>query len=677
MPPDSNPLAEVSSEIPFDRIRASHVVPAIEGLLTEARAHIRQISTGSGPYTYENTLGSLEAATEKLEVAMTIVGHLESVTSNPELREAYNKVKPEVSAFYAGIPLDAGVYAALRAFASTPEAKALPKTEARFLERTLDDFKRHGAELDAAGKQRLEALTREFAEVTLKFSQNVLDATAAWELLIDDPAKLAGLPDSAKEAAAESAKQKGQSGWRFTLQAPSVIAVLTYLDDRAIREQVWRAYNSRGAAQPFDNRPLIERILELRREKAQLLGYRDFADLVLADRMAKTGGRAKSFIDDLAERSKSAFAAENKELEAFRAEQSGQSGPLSPWDLGYWSEKLRVKKYDFDQEALRPYFPLERVVSGLFSTVQRLYGLEVVEAPELPRWSAEVKAYRVKDSDGVVLGSFYSDFFPRDEKRGGAWMNGLITGFPWRGQPHVGLICANVSPPVAGKPALLTHDEVETLFHEFGHLLHHLLSKVEVRSLAGTNVAWDFVELPSQIMENWCWEREALDLFGRHYETGATIPEDLFKKMTAARTFRAANAMMRQIGFATVDLSLHMEWQPGQKRDVFAWARDVMQRFSPAKLPEDYGFIASFSHLFSSEVAYAAGYYSYKWAEVLDADAFTRFQREGVFNREVGRAFRQNVLERGNAAEASELYRGFMGREPDLNALLVRSGLKG
>lgn len=669
MPPEANPLSEIPDAIPFDRIHASHVVPAIEALLHDARAKIAEISVAKGPPTYASTLGKLEDATERLEVAMTVVGHLESVTSHPELREAYNKVKPEVSAFHAGIPLDAGLYAALRALAQSPEAKLLTPTEARFLERTLDDFRRSGAELDAAGKKRLEALTREFAEVTLKFSQNVLDATAAWELLIDDRAKLAGLPESAIEAAEDSAKQKGLKGYRFTLQAPSVIAVMTYLDDPAIREQVWRAFNGRATAAPWDNRPLIGRILELRREKARLLGYQDFADLVLADRMAKTGARAREFIDDLAVRTRRSFEEENRALSAFRG------GPLAPWDVAYWAEKQRIAKYDFDSEALRPYFPLDRVVSGLFLTVQRLYGIEVVAAPELPTWSPSVQAYRVKDADGTTLGSFYADFFPREEKRGGAWMNGLITGLPTRGAPHVGLICANVSPPTGGKPALLTHDEVETLFHEFGHLLHHLLSRVEVRSLAGTNVAWDFVELPSQIMENWCWEREALDLFGRHYETGERIPEELFQKMTAARTYRAANAMMRQLGFATVDLALHVAYDQQRDGDVLAYARDVMQRFSPAALPADYGFIASFSHLFSSEVAYAAGYYSYKWAEVLDADAFTRFKAQGVFNREVGRAFRQNVLERGNAAEASELYRGFMGRDPDLDALLLRSGL--
>lgn len=678
-PPDTNPLFDLPAAIPFDAIHASHVVPALQKLLEEARAEVRAIGAAApGPArTFDGTLGRLERATERLENAMTLVGHLESVTSHPELRAAYNEVKPDVSAFYAGLPLDAGLWTALQELAATDEAKKLPPVQARLLSRTIEDFVRHGARLDDAGKAKLEELTRELAKISQKFAENVLDSTAAWDLVITDPARLAGLPPSALEAAAESAKSKGVEGWRFTLQAPSVIPVLTYLDDADIRREVYLAYNRRATEPERDNRPLVARILELRHQKATLLGYANFADLVLEDRMAKTGAQARAFVDDLTRRTDPAFARENEILLAFRAAHGG-TGPMQPWDLGYWAEKQRLALYDFDEEELRPYFPMPRVISGLFETAERLYGVRVTAAPDLPTWGAEVQAWRVTDGDGSDLGHFYSDFYPREEKRGGAWMNGLLTGAFQGGTitaPHVGVICANVSPPMGDKPALLTHDEVETLFHEFGHLLHHMLSRVEIRSLAGTNVAWDFVELPSQIMENWTWERAALDLFARHHETGEPIPEPLFEKLSRARTYRAANAQMRQLGFATVDLTLHVGYVPERDGDPTMFARDVMQRFAPLPLPADYAFVTSFGHLFASEVGYAAGYYSYKWAEVLDADAFTEFKSRGVFSREVGDRFKKSVLERGNGADPMALYREFMGREPDLRALLERSGL--
>jgi oligopeptidase A len=675
--PTDNPLLDVPLEIPFDRIRATHVVPAIEQLLADARTRVRAIA--DAPPTYAATLGALEAATERLEVALTVVGHLESVKNHPELREAYQRVRPEADAFYASIPLDAGLYRALRRFADTPEARALGPTRRRLLDRTLDEFKRHGAELDDAGKARLEAMSREMAELTLKFSENVLDSTAAWELVLPDATRLAGLPPSALEAAAASAAAKGATGYRLTLQAPSVIAVLTYADDATLREEIWRAFNGRASSGTHDNRPIITKILDLRREKAALLGFSTFADLVLADRMAKDGRAARAFVDDLTLRTEAAFHAENAALLAFRRQTEGRSEvTMAPWDVGYWSEKLRKAEYDFDEEELRPYFALDRVMDGLFSLVERLYGVRVRPRPELTTWAPEVQAYGIEDADGTRLGTFYADWFPRDEKRQGAWMNGLVTGVLEGSQlaPHVGVICGNFTRPIGDRPALLTHAEVETTFHEFGHLMHHMLSRVEVRSLAGTNVAWDFVELPSQIMENWCWEREALDLFARHVDTGAPIPEPLFQKLVATRTFRAANAQMRQLGFATTDLELHTAYDPARDGDVVAHARRLMQRFAPATLPETYGFLNSFSHLFSSEVGYAAGYYSYKWAEVLDADAFTRFKREGVFSRDAGQAFRRELLERGNADDPMALYERFMGRKPDLSALLTRSGLR-
>jgi len=675
---ERNPLLDIHFEIPFDSIRAEHVEPAIDELLTDARARLEAIAEEKSQRTFENTMRAFDQMTERLDFAMSVVKHLESVATYPELRAAHNAVQPKVSAFVAGIPLHEGLWKAVQEFAATDEAKALTGTRRRFLTKTIQDFRRHGAELDAAGKKRLEALDVELSRLTTKFGENVLDSTNEFELVITEEAKLAGLPPSAVAAAGASAEAKGVKGWRFTLQAPSYLAVMTYLDEAAIREQVYRAYNTRATAGNHDNREILGRILELRHEKAKLLSFASFADLVIEDRMAHTGERAQRFLKELQEKTEARFRQENLELAAFRRERGEtRARELEPWDIAYYAEKQRVALYDFDEEALRPYFPLERAVEGMFETVRRLYGIQVSERTGVPAWHADVKYYEMRDHDGSLLGAFYADWYPRENKRGGAWMDAFITGLPGKDgfQPHLGLMCGNLTPPVGGKPALLTHRDVQTIFHEFGHLLHHCLSRVELRSLAGTSVAWDFVELPSQIMENWCWEREALDLFARHYETGDPIPEELFQKMKRARNFRSANVQMRQLGFGITDLALHIEYDAARDGSVMDYARGILQQFSPATLPADHAMIAGFTHLFANPVGYGAGYYSYKWAEVLDADAFTRFRQSGIFSREVGLEFRGKILARGDSEDPAELYRTFMGRDPDPNALLERSGL--
>jgi len=655
---ETNPLLDINFQIPFDRIRAEHVEPAIHLLVADAQARLQAIAAEAKPRTFENTMLALDRMTERLDFAMSVVKHLESVATYPELRAAHNAVQPVVSAFYSGIPLNEGLWKAVQQYAATDEAKALTGTRKRFLTKTMDDFRRHGAELDPAGKARLEALDVELSTLTTKYGENVLDSTNQFELILTDEAKLAGLPPTAIAAARASAESKGVKGWRFTLQAPSYLALMTYLDDAPIREQVYRAYGSRSTTGAHDNRAIVSRVLELRREKSTLLGFASFADLVLEDRMAHSGERAKKFLTELKEKTEARFHEENEELAQF----SGRE--LAPWDIAYYAEKQRAALYDFDEEALRPYFPLERVVEGMFETVQRLYGIRVT-------------VYGIYDRDGALLGAFYADWYPRETKRGGAWMDAFITGLPEKDgfKPHLGLMCGNLTPPVDGRPALLTHRDVQTIFHEFGHLLHHCLSRVELRSLAGTSVAWDFVELPSQIMENWTWEREALDLFARHYQSGSPIPDDLFQKMIRARNFRSANAQMRQLGFGFIDLALHIDYNPAKDGDVMDYSRRLLQQFSPAPLPPEHAMIASFTHLFASPVGYGAGYYSYKWAEVLDADAFSRFRETGIFSREVGLEFREKILARGDSEDPAELYRNFMGRDPDLNALLERSGL--
>ena len=675
---DANPLLEIEFRIPFDRIRAEHVQPAATELLREARTRLAALAAADGERTFDNTLHALDAMTEPLDWAMGVVRHLESVATYAELRAAFNAAQPEVSAFYTGIPLDAGVWRNIKAYAVGPEAAQLTGARRRFLHKTIETFRRHGADLDPAGKKRLEEIDVELMRITTKFAENVLDSTNAFELAIASEAELAGLPPTAIASARESARRKGLEGWRFTLQAPDYFAVMTYMDASAIRRQVYEAFAVRGATGDRDNRPIVVRILELRREKAALLGFANFADLVLEDRMAHTGERALAFLEDLKTKTVRRFGEENQELWKFRRSLEGPGAPqLAPWDVAYYAEKQRHALYDFDEEALRPYFPMERVVGGLFELAGRLYGIRVEEESGVPAWDADVHYYNVRDEGGVFLGSFYADWHPRENKRGGAWMDALITGGPAADgfRPHLGLICGNLTPPVGGKPALLTHREVETIFHEFGHLLHHLLSRVEIRSLAGTSVAWDFVELPSQIMENWCWEREALDLFARHYETGAAVPDELFEKMTRARTFQAASKQMRQVGLGFIDLLLHVGYDAARDGDPVAYSRRILQEFSPAPLPADHAMIAAFTHLFAEPVGYGAGYYSYKWAEVLEADAFTRFRDGGIFSREVGARFRVEILSRGDTEDPAELYRRFMGRDPDPRALLVRSGL--
>lgn len=674
--PKDNPLLIEGFPIQFDQVKAEHIEPAIGVLLEQMTKRLTDLGGARVARTYDNVLLGLDTLTEPLDFAMSIVRHLESVATYPALRAAFNAIQGPVSQFYSSIPLDRPLWEAVKAVEQSAASAQLSPVHRRFLQKTVKGFRRAGADLNDRDKYKLEEIDVALTQATTKFSQNVLDATNAYELVITDQSKLAGLPESALMAAQESAKAKSREGWRFTLQAPSYVAAITYLDDRAIRQQLWDASNQRATSGQFDNRSLITEILRLRREKARLLGYRDFADLVLEERMAKSGADAQAFLDDLYTKTKPHFDRENESLARLGKELGYDI--IYPWDVSYLSERQRRALYDFDEEELRPYFELDRVVAGMFDIFSRILGIKVREELPVPAWDPAVKYYRVEDAgSGILLGSFYTDWFPRENKRGGAWMDSLLTGNPDEGRPHVGLIAGNLTPPVGETPALLTHREVETIFHEFGHLLHHTLSRVPVRSLAGISVPWDFVELPSQIMENWTMEQEALHLFAREYQTGEAIPDELFEKMRRARTFRSANLQMQQLGLGTVDLKLHREFDPEGQEDVMEYARDIAVRFTPATLPAEYGMLASFTHLFSSPVAYGAGYYSYKWAEVLDADAFTRFRREGIFNAETGSAYRRHILEQGDADDPAELYRGFMGRDPDAKALLERLGLLG
>lgn len=669
-----NPLLSRDFRIPFDEIRPEHIEPGVRAALAQAEDELRAVIDHPGERSYANTVQALDDVEEHLDRAVGIASHLAAVRDSPELRQAYNAVVPEFSAFYARLPLNEGVWRALKAYAETPEARALTGVRQRHLEKTLREFVRAGADLPAEKKAEVEALRVELSKLHTEFSNNVLDATNAFELAVTEEDGLAGLPESAKAQARASAEAKGQEGYRFTLQLASYQPFMQYAENRELREKLHTAFVNRASAPPLDNRPLIAEILRLRRELAGLLGYTDFADYRLEPNMVKDDQAALEFERDLTARTVPFWHKEVGELESFATDELGLS-ELRVYDVAYVAEKLRKAKFALDEEELRPYFALDNVLEGLFAVTRRLFGVTVTKRDNTAVWHPEVEFYDIHDEDGTHLGSFYADWFPRESKRGGAWMNHFITGGPREGgfAPHLGLICANFTPPQAGAPALLTHREVETVFHEFGHLLHHCLSRVEVAARAGTSVPRDWVELPSQLMENWTWEREALDLFARHYQTGEKLPGGLYQKMRAARTFMAAQAQMRQLSFGTVDLEMHVDYRPESSGDEepVAYAQRVMEPFNIKPEFAHNHFITSFNHVFCG--AYAAGYYSYKWSEMLEADVFSRFQAEGIFNRKTGQAYLNSILSRGDSADPNELFHEFMGRDPDPEALLRRN----
>ena len=665
------------------------------------------IDQDRGKMTFDTVVNGLDTATRDLNESWGLVQHLDSLCNSPALREAHNEMLAEVSSFFAKIPLNEHLWDLIETYSKTEDAKKLNPVRRRALDECMEGFIQAGADLPADKKARMEELMGELSQATQKYSENVLDSTNKWELVIEDAAKLKGLPQSAIDAARADAAAKGlgtdeKPAWRFTLKAPSMIPVMEYLEDAGIRRQVWEGTAAIGHGAEHDNTDLVWKILRLRHEKAQIMDKANFADHVLAHRMAKNGKSALKFIEDLHGRVAAPRWRETIELQEFRADTLHQSTSLlEPWEVAYWAEKQRKTRFDLDEEELRPYFPLDKVLRGMFQLAEMVFDLRIVArevvyvdpatpdaAPAVSTqpgkpgpvevWHPEVKFYEVRNEKGAHIGSFYADWHPRDSKRGGAWMNYLKMGIPPNGDNdrrlHLGLICGNMSPPLGDKPALLTHDEVCTVFHEFGHLLHQLCGNVDVPSLNGVNVYWDFVELPSQLMENFCWERESLDLFALHHQTGQPIPAKLFKKMLAAKNYRSASDIMRQLSFGRLDLGLHTQPQ-AEGADLDALARKLLDGYVMPLKTEAPTMARRFGHLFSSPVGYAAGYYSYKWAEVLDADAFTRFQREGVLNPAVGRDFRDKILSKGNSEDPAKLFRDFMGRDPDAKALLVRAGL--
>jgi oligopeptidase A len=702
----SQPFLASDFHVRWSTLASDHIQADIKQALQAAAANIDALlGQDRGKMTFESVILGLEEATRSLNESWGLVQHLDSLCNSPALREAHNAMLPEVSAFFAKIPLNEDLWDLLVTYSKTEQAGSLTPVRKRALEETMEGFRQAGADLPPAKKRRLEELESELSQATQKYSENVLDSTNKWELVLDDASRLNGLPASAIEAAKAEALAKGlgtpeSPKYRFTLKAPSMIPVMEYAEDAALRHQVWEGSCGIGHGGEHDNTDLIWKILKLRAEKAALMDKANFADLVLGLRMAKSGRNALNFIEDLHAKVRGAFARETVELQEYRAETLHTDQDLfQPWEVAYWAEKRRRALFDFDAEQLRAYFPIDQVLTGMFALAEKVFGLRITQRESVfvkpgdeaavsthpdqsgpvEVWHPEVKFFEVRNEKGVHLGSFYADWHPRDSKRGGAWMNCLKGGLPpVNGQErrlHLGLICGNMTPPVDGQPALLTHDEVCTVFHEFGHLLHQICGDVEVPSLNGVSVYWDFVELPSQMMENFCWERESLDLFARHHQTGETIPAKLFKKMIAARNYRSASAIMRQLAFGKLDLELHINHATDEGADLDALSRELLKDYLMPVKTEPPTMARRFGHLFSSPVGYAAGYYSYKWAEVLDADAFSRFLKEGVLNPAVGRSFRENILAKGNSEDPAKLFRDFMGRDPDPLALLVRAGL--
>ncbi|WP_411826156.1 M3 family metallopeptidase [Luteolibacter sp. AS25] len=681
-----HPFLAPDFEVKWSTLTPETIEPSIRHALAEAKENIEKISIQDATKaTYESSFMALENATETLSRGWGRLHHLDSVSDNPAQRAALNNLLPEVTDFYSSLSLNPRLWNVVKTAAENIDLHAVSEIQRRHIEETIADFQNAGADLPDDQKNRIAAIDAELSLITKEYSEHVLDSTNEWSLVILEEEKLAGLPESAKAAAAANAKAKDlpEGSYRFTLQFPSMFPVMQHAHDEDLRKTVWEASTSIAAKDPYDNSGLVWKILKLRQEKAEILGHQNFASLTLQRRMARNGHNALAFIEQLHDRIKQPFLEEAQQLSEYKAAKTGEpAAPLEPWEGAYYAELQRKEKYDIDDEALRPYFPVQGVMDGMFKIASTIFGITISkkktkhDSPEsgIETWHPEVAFYEIYDSKShTKLGSFYADWHPRETKRGGAWMNSLHTGE--LGEPHLGLIIGNMTPPVGDTPALLTHNEVETIFHEFGHLLHGLLSQVPIKSLSGTSVAWDFVELPSQIMENFCWERETLDLFARHYQTGEAIPEPLFEKMLAAKNYMSATAFMRQLSLAKLDLELHINPEKYMDRDLDEVDREILADYRAPAKTQSPSMIRRFGHLFSSPTGYAAGYYSYKWAEVLDADAFTRFQKEGILNPETGASFRNEILSKGNSAPAEVLYEKFMSRPADPLPLLTRAGL--
>lgn len=678
-----NPLLEHHHLPPFSAITPEIIEPAIHQLIAESRQHLQQLLSGLTDVTWETLVVPLEEQGDKLERAWAPVSHLNGVCNTDDLRKAYNTCIAWLTEFSTEFSQNEDLYRAYEQLEESPSFRELSQAQQQTVNNALRDFRLGGVALDGAQKKRFGEIQQRLSELSTTFSNNVLDATQAWHKHFSEPQGLAGLPESALAQAAQAAAQKQRPGYLITLDFPSYLAVMMYADDPALREEVYTAYVTRASAEgktadgssaaPWDNTGIIREILALRHEQAQLLGYHNYAERSLATKMAESPRQVLDFLNELAHKSRALAERDLAELRTFAATQGCET--LNAWDMTYYSEKLRKQKYAVSQEELRPYFPVEQVISGMFTVVKRLYAIDVVPVNDFDTWHPDVRFYEIH-KDGEKIASFYLDLFAREKKRGGAWMadcrarRRTAKGI----QLPVAFLTGNFTPPVGDTPSLLTHDEVTTLFHEFGHGLHHMLTQIDVAAVSGINgVAWDAVELPSQFLENWCWEPEVIPLISGHYQSGDPLPQDLLNKMLAAKNFQAGMQMLRQLEFSLFDFRLHAEYDPENPRDPQALLDEVRNQIAVVQPPAFNRFQNSFSHIFAG--GYAAGYYSYKWAEVLSADAFSRFEEEGIFNPATGASFLQEILQQGGSKSPMTMFVSFRGRTPSISALLRHSGL--
>ena len=673
-----NPLLQESKlkdqAIAFDLIKTTDYIPALKIAIETAKANIETIKNQKET-SFENTILALEISAEDVDRISSLYFNLFSAEANEAHQALAQEVSSMLSAYSSDVSLDSQIFEKIKFVYDHRAELKLHGESLRLTEKFYKDFSRNGALLPETKKAELRELDQELSALSPKFSENVLKATNAFELWVDKISDLDGLPEGAREAAAISAEQKGQKGkWLFTLQAPSLIPFMTYSTQRHLREKLWRASSSKAFGGEFDNTEIVKKIVELKYRRSQMLGFKDHAEYVLEERMAKDADTVFKFLEKLMEPSKKAAAKDLQEVKDFRKKLEG-TDEIKPWDFGFYSEKLKEQKYAFNEEELRPYFKLENVIEGVFEHARKLFGITFKPITGLPIYHPDVKTFEVyNEKTNDYVGLFYMDFFPRETKKGGAWMTNLREQGTWGSQvkrPHVSIVC-NFTKPTPTKPSLLSYDEVRTLFHEFGHALHGLLSQCQYRSLAGTNVYWDFVELPSQIMENWTEEKESLDLFARHYETNEAIPAHLVEKIKESSLFQSGWMTLRQISYAWLDMKWYTS-NPKQISDLDTFENEAMEiaRLIPKEMGTNIS--CSFGHIFGG--GYSAGYYSYHWAAVLDADAFEYFKEKGLYNSEVASKFMKSILSRGGTAHPMDLYKEFRGREPDPDSLLRRNGL--
>ena len=676
---NSNPLLSDTPLPPFAAIQPEHVLPAVQQVLDDYRRGIDALIADAAPRTFANTILPQERLDNRLEQIWSPVSHLHSVKDSEALREVYGQAEQRISEHATDLGQNRELYAAVKAVADNVEFSTLPRAARTLVEHALRDFRLSGVALEEPARARYKEIANTLTRLATEFEEAVLDATEAWSETIGE-AQLSGLPESERALLRRYAEERRHDGWLVTLKQPSVQAVLTYADDRALRERVYGAYQTRASDQGphagrFDNSARIEQIMALRHEAARLLGFANAAEESLATKMAASPERVLGFLHDLAKRAKPVAERELAELREF-ARSELDIAELQPWDTGYAAEKLRLKKYALSEEELKPYFPLQAVLDGLFGIVVRVFGVTLRARDGVQSWHPDVRFFDVLDASGNVIAGAFVDLYARSGKRGGAWMDVCRSRFhaDGRSDPPVAYLTCNFPPPLDAQPSLLTHDDVTTLFHEFGHGLHHLLTQVDYPGVAGiSGVEWDAVELPSQFMENFAWQREALALFARHWQTGETLPDDLFARMQAARHFHAGLFLLRQLEFALFDFRLHLEYDPQRGAHVMPLLDEVRREVAVLQPPSWQRFPHAFTHIFAG--GYAAGYYSYLWAELLSADAFARFEDAGVFNREVGEAYLRSILAVGGSRPALESFVEFRGREPDADALLRSYGL--